>query len=164
MRIRLQLTIDVTRKAKAQTDAGSEATPHEYFESQGVPCYQQQGQHLGTRMDFALRHGLARHDKVVLIGADAPSIDQHYLAEAFRALDQSSVVIGPALDGGYVLVGLNAPAPFLFRDMPWGTPDVMGMTLERLFSGGVGFHILAERWDIDTLQDMQQHLPDWLLN
>lgn len=137
-----------------------EACP--YFEAMGVPCFVQQGQHLGTRMDFALRHGLARHDKVVLIGADAPSIDGQYLADAFLALDKSSVVIGPAMDGGYVLVGATEPVSFLFRDMPWGTPEVMGLTLERLFSGGVGFHVLSDRWDIDTLDDLQHHLPEWL--
>lgn len=134
----------------------------DYFESMGVTCFLQQGHHLGTRMDFALRHGLARHNKVVLIGADAPSIDGQYLADAFRALDQSSVVIGPAMDGGYVLVGATEPASFLFRDMPWGTSAVMGMTLERLFTAGVGFHILSDRWDIDTLEDLKQHLPEWL--
>ncbi|MBA53336.1 MAG: hypothetical protein CMK89_02670 [Pseudomonadales bacterium] len=133
-----------------------------YFESMGVACYVQQGQHLGTRMDFALRHGLARHHKVVLIGADAPSIDGQYLADAFRALEKSSVVIGPAMDGGYVLVGATEPVSFLFREMPWGTPEVMGFTLERLFTAGVGFHVLSDRWDIDTLDDLKRHLPDWL--
>ncbi|RLT92595.1 TIGR04282 family arsenosugar biosynthesis glycosyltransferase [Ketobacter sp.] len=140
----------------------TDAAAFPYFEALGVACWLQQGLHLGTRMDFALRHGLARHDNVVLIGADAPSIDAAYLAEAFRGLEQSSVVIGPAADGGYVLVGVTTPAGFLFRDMPWGTPAVMGITLERLFSSGVGFHVLADRWDIDTLEDLQQHLPDWL--
>ena len=133
-----------------------------YFETMGVPCFVQQGQHLGTRMDFALRHGLARHDKVVLMGADAPSIDGQYLADALLALEKSSVVIGPAMDGGYVLVGATEPVSFLFRDMPWGTPEVMGLTLERLFTGGVGFHVLSDRWDIDTLDDLKQHLPEWL--
>ena len=89
-----------------------------YFEALGVNCCLQQGQSLGTRMDFALRHGLTRHDRVLIIGADAPSIDVYYLQEAFKALQQSSVVVGPALDGGYVLVGSSEPVSFLFRNMP----------------------------------------------
>ncbi|HAG93140.1 MAG: flagellar biosynthesis protein FlgB [Pseudomonadales bacterium] len=133
-----------------------------YFEALGVDCCLQQGQNLGTRMDFALRHGLARHDRVVIVGADAASIDAGYVQAAFTALQQSTVVVGPASDGGYVLVGATQPVPFLFRDMPWGTPEVMGLTLERLLAGGCDFHVLAERWDIDTADDLRRHLPQWL--
>lgn len=140
----------------------TEHSAFSYFEAMGVGCCLQQGQNLGTRMDFALRHGLARHDRVVIVGADAPSIDVDYLHDAFAALQQSAVVIGPALDGGYVLVGASEPASFLFRDMPWGTSDVMGLTLERLLGSGCAFHILADRWDIDTADDLQQYLPQWL--
>lgn len=136
--------------------------PAEYFDGFGLECFQQQGVNLGTRMDFALRHGLSRSRKVLIIGADALSITPDYLAEALRALDQSQVVVGPALDGGYIMVGATAPIPVLFRDMPWGTPDVMALTLERLLMNGLNFHIMGDRWDIDTLQDLQTHVPHWL--
>jgi len=137
-------------------------TAVDYFQSFGVDCLQQQGKSLGTRMDFALRHGLARHQRVIIIGADAASITEDYLADGFKALEQSEVVVGPAQDGGYVLIGATAPVSLLMRDMPWGTSQVMGLTLERLFEHGLAFHIMSDRWDIDTLQDLQQHLPDWL--
>ncbi|WP_158643296.1 TIGR04282 family arsenosugar biosynthesis glycosyltransferase [Ketobacter alkanivorans] len=134
----------------------------QYFEEFGTRCLQQQGTHLGTRMDFALRHGLARYDQVIIVGADALSITPDYLAEAFRALDQSSVVVGPALDGGYIMIGATEPVSFVFGNMPWGTADVMGLTLERLLTNGVNFHVMGDRWDIDTLQDIEQHVPQWL--
>jgi len=140
----------------------TDAAATDYFEAMGLPCYLQQGQSLGTRMDFALRHGLARHQRVVIIGADAPSIDQHYVEQAFQALAEVPVVFGPAADGGYVLIGASTPVPFLLKDMPWGTADVMALTLDRLFTSGSGFKILSERWDIDTQEDLQQHLPHWL--
>lgn len=137
-------------------------TALDYFQSFGVDCLLQQGKSLGTRMDFALRHGLARHEKVIIIGADALSITADYLADAFQALAQSEVVVGPAQDGGYILIGATAPVSVLMRDMPWGTSQVMGLTLERLFVNGLAFHIMSDRWDIDTLQDLQQHVPHWL--
>lgn len=133
-----------------------------YFEGKGAECQLQQGQTLGARMDFALRHGLARNRRVVIIGADAPSIDRDYISQAFQALVDVPVVIGPATDGGYVLIGATTPVPFLLQDMPWGTADVMAITLERLLASGTGFQVLSERWDIDTKEDLEQHLPHWL--
>ena len=140
----------------------TDASTRDYFEAMAVECWVQQGVNLGTRMDFAMRHGLARHQRVIILGSDALSVSPAYLAEAFRSLEQSEVVVGPATDGGYVLIGATRPVPELFRDMPWGTNEVMGHTLERLLSRGLGFHILGERWDVDTVQDVLTYIPDWL--
>lgn len=133
-----------------------------FFQSYGLECLLQQGRSLGTRMDFALRSGLARYDRVIIIGADALSLTPRYIGEAFTALLSSDVAIGPALDGGYVLVGATKPVPVIFRDVPWGSAQVLSVTLDRLFHSGLSFHIMHELWDVDTVQDLQQYAPDLL--
>jgi len=127
-----------------------------------LPVHEQQGRELGTRMDFALRHGLARHERVILIGADAYSLDAAYLQNALLSLQNCDVVIGPAQDGGYVLVGARKSSPAIFRDIPWGTSDVMAATLKVMLENMMNFELLGERWDIDTLADIQRHAPELL--
>ncbi len=135
----------------------------EFLEAFGVEVHRQQGKELGTRMNFALRHGLARFDQVLLVGADAYSITSHYLNVALNALSQVDVVIGPAHDGGYVLIGSRKSLPDLFKDIPWGTSDVMGATLATLLNLTVSFEVMQDRWDIDTLADIQKHAPELLV-
>lgn len=133
-----------------------------FLNSFNLPVLEQQGRELGTRMDFALRHGLARHQRVIIVGADAWSLRADYLQQALTALQQCDVVIGPAQDGGYVLVGARTSMPALFRNIPWGTADVMAATLQVLLSNMISFEILAERWDIDTLDDIHRNAPELL--
>lgn len=125
----------------------------------GLPVLEQQGRELGTRLDFAMRHGLARHRRVVIVGADVYSLHAAYLQQALKALQTSEIVIGPAQDGGYVLVGASRSLPVVFQDIPWGTAEVMGATLDRLLSNMISFELLPERWDIDTLDDIRRHAP-----
>ena len=68
-----------------------------------------------------------RHGKVV--GTDCPDMDAKYLIQAFDALKQSDIVLGPAFDGGYTLIGLKAPHPELFSGIEWGTDNVLSTTL-----------------------------------
>lgn len=134
----------------------------EFLHSFGLPVFEQQGRELGTRLDFALRHGLTRHGRVVIVGADVYSLTPGYLQLAFKALQTSQIVVGPAEDGGYVLIGANHSLPVVFQDIPWGTPDVMGATMDRLLSNMISFELLPERWDIDTLEDIRRHGPELL--
>lgn len=133
-----------------------------FLHSFQLPVHEQQGRELGTRMDFALRHGLARYQRVILIGADAYSLHATYLQNALLSLQNCDVVIGPALDGGYVLVGARKSSPAIFRDIPWGTSDVMAATLDVMLEKMMSFELLAERWDIDTLADIHHHAPELL--
>lgn len=128
----------------------------------GLPVFEQRGRELGTRMDFALRHGLARHKHVVIVGADVFSLSASYLRQAFAALQGSEIVVGPAVDGGYVLIGASRSLPVVFQDVPWGTVDVMGTTMDRLLTNMISFELLPERWDIDTLEDIHRHAPELL--
>jgi len=113
---------------------------------------------LGARMARALDRSL-RHDAgAIVIGTDAPALDAAYLREAAAALVSHDAVFGPALDGGYALVGLRRPAPALFEGIAWSTPQVMGQTRERLARLGLRHAELATLADIDEPADLR-HLP-----
>jgi len=113
---------------------------------------------LGTRMARALDRSL-RHDAgAIVIGTDAPALDAAYLREAAAALVSHDAVFGPALDGGYALVGLRRPAPALFEGIAWSTPQVMAQTRERLVRLGLRHAELRALADIDEPDDLR-HLP-----
>lgn len=111
---------------------------------------------LGTRMQGCLAKALEESRKVCLIGTDAPGLGKREVEAAFRALEDHDVVLGPALDGGYYLVGLNRPAPELFRDIPWSTDAVLGATLDRARAGGLRVTLLEPLQDVDTLEDLER--------
>jgi uncharacterized protein len=115
---------------------------------------------LGQRMARAINRGLEQSDKVLLIGTDAPALDAAVLRSAAAALDRHDAVFVPALDGGYVLVGLRRSVREIFEDMPWSTPLVMARTRERLAQPGVAVsHVeLAPLPDVDEPADLV-HLP-----
>jgi glycosyltransferase A (GT-A) superfamily protein (DUF2064 family) len=97
---------------------------------------------------------LAESDGVVLIGNDCPAIDSGFLQAACAALDDHSVVIGPAEDGGYVLLGLRKKEVNVFADMPWGTDQVLALTLQRLSQQGCKPALLPTLWDVDRPEDL----------
>lgn len=109
---------------------------------------------LGERMRLIATLGLAESDAVILIGNDCPALDGGYLSNACTALHGQSVVIGPAEDGGYVLLGLRRITASLFSDMPWGTEQVLRMTRERLQQLEWDHHLLPELWDVDRPEDL----------
>lgn len=109
---------------------------------------------LGARMARALAHGLGCCERAVLIGTDTPALNAAYLREAADALREHDAVFGPALDGGYTLVGLRRAAPALFERMTWSTPQVMQLTRDRLATLGLRHAELATLADIDEPADL----------
>ena len=128
---------------------------------------------LGTRMHRAITQALTqtpkRHRSVLLIGSDAPALTAAVLRAAAAALDDAGgdaggtadAVFVPALDGGYVLVGLRRPAPALFANVAWSTGQVMAMTRQRAAAAGLRLAELPALADIDEPADLVhlQHLP-----
>jgi glycosyltransferase A (GT-A) superfamily protein (DUF2064 family) len=96
----------------------------------------------------------------VVIGADSPDLPPDLLRAAFDALhpgpDAADVVLGPATDGGYYLIGLRWKEPRLFTDIAWSTPQVLAQTQERADSLGLRVHLLPEWPDIDTPDDLER--------
>jgi rSAM/selenodomain-associated transferase 1 len=92
----------------------------------------QSGDGLGTRLAHAMRILLARHDGAILVNADSPTLPAAILRAAVEATRRGdAVVLSPALDGGYTLIGLSKMHEPLFVDIPWSTAQVYGRTLAR---------------------------------
>ncbi len=118
----------------------------------------QQGDDLGQRLSHAARCALTRAESVILIGTDCPEMSADYLGEAIRALHDHDAVLGPALDGGYVLLGFKHLADQLFEHMPWGGDQVAELTAQRLDRLGWSWSRLRPLRDIDRPEDLV-HLP-----
>lgn len=128
------------------------------YASPGLTLHQQPEGDLGQRMAAVLSHGLDAAEMRVLIGSDCPDIDRRYVRQAFVALARADVVLGPAEDGGYGLIGWRAPVPDLFADVPWGTSEVLAVTLSRAAAAGARVALLREIYDVDTPADWQRFL------
>jgi rSAM/selenodomain-associated transferase 1 len=130
--------------------------------SLGVSLYAQGGGDLGARMQRAFESALARSRHAVLVGSDIPALSVKYLRDADRALVQGDdVVIGPAEDGGYALIGLSRCDPELFRNIPWGGPEVLPETRRRIAALSWRSSELSVLWDVDRPEDLER-LPEGL--
>ncbi len=119
----------------------------------------QGGGNLGDRLaratEFAFKAG---YRKVVVIGSDCPEITAQDIFDAFAALEKADLVLGPAKDGGYWLLGLRQPCPLLFQAIPWSTAAVFTETCRRATEAGLQPVLLRELSDIDTLENWRQWL------
>jgi rSAM/selenodomain-associated transferase 1 len=102
----------------------------------------------------------AKATQVVLIGSDLPQLSVKDLAAAFQALSKGDLVLGPALDGGYWLVGLNKSRGELFSGISWGGPKVLAETIACAQRFGLRFELLPYRSDLDHIGDMAPWLND----
>lgn len=134
---------------------------HAFFEPYAFARFQQAGPDLGGRMSTALRDGLNRHESVILVGTDLPLINRSYIEQAVSALKTHDVVLGPAEDGGYGLVGVNAKTPDMFSDIDWGTERVLSQTCARLNRDQLDFGLLPLIWDVDRPADLRRY-EAWL--
>ena len=117
---------------------------------------QQRGSDLGFRMLNAFENGFSNnYEKIIIIGSDLLDLHPSHINEAFNKLDNRDVVIGPAEDGGYYLLGLKFIPPNIFSNKNWGTSSVLKDTLDDLISLNV--HLLKELNDIDTFDDIQDN-------
>lgn len=126
----------------------------------------QRGGDLGARMHRALQAAFdapgdgavsrtGRGRQVLLVGSDCPGLDDAYLQSAYAALESADLVLGPAEDGGYVLVGLRCPPPAgLFSGILWGTEDVLASTVARAGRLALSLQLLEPRYDIDRPEDL----------
>jgi hypothetical protein len=144
--------------------ACSPASDHVFFkimeERQGVQLLDQVGPDLGARMSQTFTSLFARgYKQVVIIGTDAPTLPPSSYQEALASLNERDLVLGPALDGGYYLIGLTRPAPELFAGVPWSTDQVLPLTRKKAADLGLTVGLLKEWRDVDTIDDLR-----WLID
>ncbi len=122
--------------------------------------YLQQGDDLGQRMFYAANKVLDQASAVIIIGSDCPELDQAYLGQALSYLSDpaTDVVIGPALDGGYVLIGMKKAEWHIFNDIDWGSEKVLEQTRDSLKRLNLSSQFLAPLCDIDTEEDLARLL------
>jgi hypothetical protein len=112
---------------------------------------------LGRRMRGAFERALSGAHAALLIGSDCPALAPEHLREAARALAEGDdAALGPAEDGGYVLVGLRRADPSLFEGIRWGGPEVLHDTRVRLAALRWRWRELAPLWDVDRPEDLER--------
>lgn len=145
--------------------AGGEVRGEELRESFGSHhLTMQTGKDLGERLvvAFSERIVLQGAGKIVAIGVDDPGLDRECVDRAFRLLDGCEWVVGPALDGGYYLIGCRAASfhPSVFERIEWGTRKVFGETEESIRGLGATLAVLPARSDIDVPADLERWAGD----
>lgn len=116
----------------------------------------QSGQDLGQRMFRALASALENHPSAILAGGDIPQLSPEILTEGIRQLLRHDLVIGPASDGGYYLIGMKCPEPRLFEGIAWSTGSVCKQTLAKARQLRLSAHILPTLHDVDEAEDWEK--------
>jgi uncharacterized protein len=113
---------------------------------------------IGEKMNHALKTAFDNGaQKAIVIGSDLPDMDWELLDLAFKKITRKSIVLGPARDGGYYLIGMQSPGIDVFQDIPWSTNHVLTNTLERIADHGYQPEFLPEFQDIDH----EPNLREW---
>jgi hypothetical protein len=129
---------------------------NDIWETSTYQKHQQEGEDLGIRMQHAFRNSFkASYEKVILIGSDLYDLTPEHIHIAFKKLATNDVVIGPAEDGGYYLLGMKVMYPAIFENKDWGTASVRKDTLNDLQK--VSVHLLEELNDVDVIEDIENH-------
>lgn len=118
----------------------------------------QRGDGLGARLTHLFEDLLAAHPAVIALDADSPTLPMSWVLDGLATLASrdADVVLGPSEDGGYWSVGLRAPFPALFRDVPWSTDRVLETTLARAERLGLRVRLLPRWFDVDTASDLRR--------
>ena len=136
-------------------------TRHPFFDEcrgrYGIHLQAQSDGDLGKRMSTALDTMLKQYRKVIVIGADAPALGTDAIEAVIRALEQNDIVLVPAEDGGYVLLGASSYRSGLLEDVPWGTEEVLAATVRNIRHLGLKYGLYGECWDVDRPEDLERY-------
>ncbi len=157
-----ELAVSVARDLRASTGiaieiryAGCDDSKMRQWLGNDFEYAVQTGLDLGDRMDNAFKAGFDQGcNRIVVMGSDCPELTSDILKAAFHALDHHPVVLGPASDGGYYLVGLKQRVSNVFQDIPWGTQNVLEVTRKVLSSLEASCVLLEQLSDVDTPEDL----------
>ena len=147
-------------KVEIRFDGGSQRLMREWLGPSFTYGHQGQG-HIGRRMHRALVDGFQNGDRsIVIIGSDIPDISTTIINRAFQELEKTNLVLGPAGDGGYYLIGMHKTDQFqaypeLFGGINWGTNQVLTQTIATANQLGMGYALLDTLQDVDRPEDLQ---------
>lgn len=128
--------------------------PNDMWEAASFQKKLQVGEDLGDRMYNAFQGGFnAGYEKIIIIGSDLIALESSDISTAISKLDDNDIVIGPAEDGGYYLLGMKKVPENIFSNKEWGTDTVLADTL--LDISNLKYHLLKEKNDIDTYEDIK---------
>lgn len=117
----------------------------------------QSGNDLGSRMENAFQRLFSKgYEKIIILGTDCGELESNILEDAFELLDKHEVVIGPARDGGYYLLGMKKKFSDLFEDIPWSTEKVLFLTMEKLEKQNISYGLLEILSDVDRIEDWKK--------
>lgn len=136
------------------------SSSHVFFkimeERQGVTLIDQVGDDLGARMHQTVETMFSRgYRRTVLLGTDVPTVPLEYFKQVLTLLESYDLALGPALDGGYYLIGMNRSIPELFTNIPWSTDQVLRLTQDRAAQLSLKTALLQPWRDVDTLADLE---------
>lgn len=116
----------------------------------------QYGNDLGARMlnSFSDQFKMG-YSRLIIIGTDCPDLNSELLLNAFNALESHDIVIGPAADGGYYLLGMSKLYPELFEGVEWSTSEVYGQTVDIISKLGLSFSLMPVLRDLDNEDDLK---------
>lgn len=124
----------------------------------------QEGENLGERMKNAFNKGFEDgYERIVLIGSDLPDINSEHIENGLKSLKNNSIVFGPAIDGGYYLIGMTKMYDAVFNNKPWSESHLLDVTLKELNQENISYTLLEALNDIDTFEDLEAS-PFYQLN
>jgi rSAM/selenodomain-associated transferase 1 len=128
----------------------------------GVRLFAQRGAGLGDRLAHLFEDLLGEHPVALALDTDSPTLPMTWVADGLATLaaGDADVVLGPSEDGGYWAIGLRAPCPALFADVPWSTERVLDTTLARADASGRRVRLLPRWFDVDTQADLRRLCDD----
>lgn len=160
--LRYTMEISLPLECVKRVYYNNEIDENDNWAMHGYDQSMQAGGSIGERMASAFRESLenGRFEKVVIIGSDCPQITTHHIEDAFQLLEVNDLVLGPALDGGYYLIGLRHFYPVLFTGIEWSSERVHQQTTQRARTLKISIANLEVLRDLDTIEDLKS--IEWL--
>ncbi len=152
--------IDITQKATQNVKVDK----HIYFSDnidetlwKNNQKFTQTGNTIGDRMSNAFKNSFDRgYEQVILIGSDIPDLTTSIINNGFNALKNNHITFGPAVDGGYYLIGMSKYIPSLFINKPWSQPQLLKQTIKEVELNNFSYQLLQPLNDIDTFEDLKE--------